>query len=721
MGELKERLVKRDQDLAAGRYPTLELYEADPIKWEVLYTRLLGIVNEGRETGRLISASPTVREFGECVFCIFTPEGEVAAFSRGILLHFASFAATIKWMIANGYEDDPGIHEGDIFCNNDPEIGGAHSADVATFQPVFYKDKLVAWVGGLTHVMEVGGTEPGGTSPSALSRYDDGLMICAQKVGTNDTFDRQYHINVTRNTRDGNWWIIDDLAKLAGCTKMKKALVDLIDDYGLDYYEQAVYEMIEEGRRFAINKIKTVFFPGTYRTVNFYDVLNSQQPVRFQKDYYVHQPLEMTVTKNGELTLDYDGLSSAGYHANNASLICARGLHIYQLIQEVLYDGMFNSGVVQGLKMMFPEGSVLNPGIQYACAVWATAKTAAGGCFQRAMSRAYFAKGFREEGLSSKAITSAVFAGGVNEHGRTFGIQNFEMNSSGAAASSNKDGLDASNSVWNPEANLSDVEPFEPIWPLRWLGRGVQTDGGGYGKHRGGASIASLYVVEPPAEFVESGSIMSGDKVFLSAGTMGGYPAPARYRYTLRDTNFAEAAEKRSPLPHEEGRPDDPDFDRLLEGTLVKTTGQSASVPVERYDLIYQASGGGGAWGDPLERDPHVVIRELNDGLVFPESAERVYGVVTRRDDDGVVVLDPGKTAERRAAIRKERLARAIPTRDFIARSRPAVLEGKMAPIVKEMYNDSFGNSPRFLEEFREFWNLPDTFVGFQRNKGEDR
>ena len=714
MGELKERMLKRDKDLAEGRYPPLELHEQDAVKWEVLYTRLLGIVQEGRETGRLISASPTVREFGECVFCIFTPEGEVAAFSRGILLHFASFAATIKWMLANDYEEEPGIRDGDIFCNNDPVIGGAHSADVATLMPVFYKGRLAAWVGGLTHVMEVGGTEPGGTSPSAMSRYDDGLMFPAQKVGENDRFFNYYHINVSRNTRDGSWWILDDLAKLGGCTKMKKALIDLIDEYGLDYYEKAVYEMIEEGRRFAVNKIKTVFFPGTYRTVNFYDILNAEQPVRFHKDYYIHQPLEMTVTKDGELTLDYDGLSSPGYHSNNSSLICARGLHIYQLLQEVLYDGLFNSGVVQGLELKFPEDSVLNPGIQYACSVWATAKTSAGGCFQRAMSRAYFAKGFREEGFASKAITSAVFAGGVDENDRLFSVSNFEMNSSGGPAMSNKDGMDAANSVWNPEAQLSDIEPFEPIWPLKWLGRGVQTDGGGYGKHRGGATIASLYVIEPPAKFVESGAFMSGDKVFLSAGTMGGYPAPARYRYTMRDTNFAEAAEKQLPLPHEEGDPTDPDFARLLEGRLVRTSGQSASVEFKRYDLIYQTSGGGGGWGDPLERDPEVVVRELNDGLIFASSAEKVYGVVANRvSDEDPYVLDGARTAERRNQIRKERLARAVPTGEFLSKEREKVVAGDFAPIVKEMYNDSFSNSPRFLKEYREFWDLPDTFAGF--------
>ena len=100
-------------------------------------------------------------------------------------------------------------------------------------------------------------------------------MLTAQKVGENDKFFKDYHIMVSRNTRDGKWWIIDDLAKLGGCVKMKKALLDLIEEYGLDYYEKALYEMIEQGRRFAVSKIKTVLFPGTYRTVNFYDVLNS--------------------------------------------------------------------------------------------------------------------------------------------------------------------------------------------------------------------------------------------------------------------------------------------------------------------------------------------------------------------------------------------------------------------------------------------------------------
>jgi acetone carboxylase alpha subunit len=195
---------------------------------------------------------------------------------------------------------------------------------------------------------------------------------------------------------------------------------------------------------------------------------------------------------------------------------------------------------------------------------------------------------------------------------------------------------------------------------------------------------------------------------------MGGYPAPARYRYTLVDTNFAEAAQTRLPLPHEEGDPADPDFSRLLKGTLKRSSGQSASVQFKRHDLIYHVSGGGGAWGDPIERSPDTVVKEVNEGLTTATTAENVYGVAAgKASGNSHLVLDKGKTAALRDEIRKKRLAKAHPAGTYMAEERKKLLEGRLSPIVKEMYNDSFNKSERFLTEFRQFWNLPETFVGF--------
>ena len=179
------------------------------------------------------------------------------------------------------------------------------------------------------------------------------------------------------------------------------------------------------------------------------------------------------------------------------------------------------------------------------------------------------------------------------------------------------------------------------------------------------------------------------------------------------DTNFEEAARQQLPLPHDEGDPADPDFARLLKGTLKRTPGQSASVQFKRYDVIHNTSGGGGGWGDPLERSPEMVVQELNEGLTFPKTAETVYGVATKNTDDGASCPRRGEDSHTEGKIRKNRLKKAVPTKEYLAKARKDVVEGDFVPVVKEMYNNCFNNSPRFLKEYREFWNLPDTFVGF--------
>ena len=82
------------------------------------------------------------------------------------------------------------------------------------------------------------------------------------KVGRNDKFDYTYQVMIERNTRDPKWWVLDDRAKLAGCIKMRDALIKLFDEYGKDYFMQATLEMIEAGRQAAVRKIKQVMFPG---------------------------------------------------------------------------------------------------------------------------------------------------------------------------------------------------------------------------------------------------------------------------------------------------------------------------------------------------------------------------------------------------------------------------------------------------------------------------
>ena len=131
-----EQLFARDRLLPRAR-ASLEMKDSDPLHFEKLFSRVRGGMVTARETALNISASPIVRELGEICFALYTPEGDNVALSTGIIVHVHTMSEAIKFMVRNGWEDNPEIRPGDIFANNQPTIGDVHNADVQTFVPIF--------------------------------------------------------------------------------------------------------------------------------------------------------------------------------------------------------------------------------------------------------------------------------------------------------------------------------------------------------------------------------------------------------------------------------------------------------------------------------------------------------------------------------------------------------------------------------------------------------
>src|SRR5213083_690027 len=100
----------------------LELKDSDPIGYEKLFARLRGGLVSARETALNISASPIVLELGELFFALYTPVGDSIALSTVIIGHVHTMSDAIKYMVRQGYEDNPHIRPGDIFANNNPTI-----------------------------------------------------------------------------------------------------------------------------------------------------------------------------------------------------------------------------------------------------------------------------------------------------------------------------------------------------------------------------------------------------------------------------------------------------------------------------------------------------------------------------------------------------------------------------------------------------------------------
>jgi acetone carboxylase alpha subunit len=235
---LRERLIESERLMdETGCYDgitELSLRNQDPLKFETLHTKLRAYCVSAREMARRISASPGVREVGEMVVAIYTPEGDAIALSNGIMVHVHTMSRFIKWMIREGYEENPRIRDGDIFANNDAFIGTVQVPDVMDVVPIFYEGTLVGWAGAVCHELEVGGITPGGDVCLAQERFTEGLFVCAEKIGENDEIRRDYVIRCERNLRMPIYWVLDEKAKVASCIDMRESVKQLISEIGLD-------------------------------------------------------------------------------------------------------------------------------------------------------------------------------------------------------------------------------------------------------------------------------------------------------------------------------------------------------------------------------------------------------------------------------------------------------------------------------------------------------
>lgn len=706
MGEYADLLKRREEDMANRRYPSLTLKDQDPIKWEVLHTKLVGVAHSSYENAKRISASPITRELGECLFALFTPEGDAVAFSPGILIHVGSMGTSVKWMLSNGYEEDPGIKEGDYFFNNDAYIGGAHCNDQLIVTPMFYGGKLVGWSGGLTHVPEIGAPEAGGNTPFISNSYEEGICWPCVKLAENEKIRRDFEIIVQRRTRMPEWWLLDNRAKVAGCRLIRDGAKALIDQYGIEYYLKAIYEYIEDTRQACQKRLASVLFPGRYRAATYLDVPNKGKRTRVPIDHEVRLAAETTFTPDGEMFVDFDGTSRAGWHCNNSTIIALQGHLLSMLCMHTYYDVKYNQGILQAYSLNVPPSTINPPEVAYSTAFFSVASQATSAVLET-ISRAYYPAGYREEVWAALPGVCRSTTGGTDQYGRRFAAHIFEHGCGGGGATGVSDGADVSGAPFNPEGDSGDAEVWEKIIPQMYMGRGILPDSGGFGKYRGGNALESLFLIEN-SDDVEQCSMGSITYIYASPGVMGAYPASANYRYLYKNTNFHEAVGNRLPLPHREGDdPAHPSWTQLLQGDSVLTDGQTFMTRMYRGEFWSQQNGGAGGFGDPIERNPEAVRQDVQNGVSTLRTAEKVYCV---RLDPKTLNIDYEATALLRQRQRDERKARAIPVSELVQQTRDRVLRGEIPEMAKTSLNQCLEDSKKFLNEFRECWNLPDDF-----------
>ena len=690
----------------------LESKEADPLRYDRLFARLHSTVVAAREGARRIAASPGVREVGEMVVALYTPEGDAVTLSTGILVHVHTTSRFIKWMIRHDYENDPGINPGDIFANNDAFIGDVQVPDVMDVIPIFHGGELVGWVGAVTHELEVGGITPGGDVALAQERFSEGMFVCAEKVGTNDDLRRDYVIRCERSLREPIYWIMDDKAKVSSCLEVRERVSELIDEIGADAYRKVVREFIEEGRRAQLDRMRLMTVPGRYRGVQFYGHVAARLLPLGEPESLFHMPMEVTIDKEGFTSISFEGSSPQGFHSMNCTPAGMDGGLFVTLTQSIGFDGKVNDGSYLGLEMQLPSGSWTNPDNEHLATAtsWALLLPAFG-CFQRLLSRAFYARGFHEEVFVGQTNTPMIEGGGVSQYGRPFGCALFECGAGGSGARAIMDGLDTGYAGWNPESDMGNAEIWEQTVPWVYLGRAIDADSAGYGKRRGGVAFTSLWKIHRTPHLMLVTSEHSA-RVFDNGGLCGGYPASTlQYHYALKGARLEELLSKRAAIPHraEVNGAVDPTLVELgRDGGLDAAQGVYVGV-LKDGDLFSHSYNSGGGFGDPLARDPAGVERDLHRGLVSAEMSEAVNGVVVR-DVGGVLRVDESRTAEKRDEIRRRRLEESVPVSTWYARERGRLQHEALDAAVVRMYRECRALSPKWWRELTSFWKLPDDF-----------
>ena len=679
----------------------LPLHDKDPLKFEAFHSRILSTIISVRETMKHIASSPAIRDFEEFVIGLYTPEGDAIALSTGIMVHVHTTSEFIKFMIRNGYEDDPKIREGDIFENNEAWAGGVHTPDVMTTIPFFYKGEIISWLGSVSHELEAGTYEGPGMTVFSPDRFGEGLHISAEKVGENDHFRKDYLLRLKMNLRNSNWWTLDDKAKLSGCIMIREALTKVIEEFGLDYYKQAIRELIEEGRINFIKRVKTTLVPGTYRgltmPVHKRSHIPSTHPLA-KNDFIDLVRNDMEITAEGHIELDFEGSTGWSFHPFNCAVGPMNGGFWITLTQLLNYDGRVNDGAYLAVKQYLPEGSIVNTnyaGAATSLAWWTLIPIFAN--VWRMIGISWFARGFLEEIIMS---TPTCIAGvsGFDQYGQPTGYQNFEMAAESFGARGVDDGMDCGSPIWNSEGMQGDAEVWEMTGPNVYIGRKFTPNHHGPGRFRGGNAWESLWVVRGSrlVNVTLSSSGAHNGGVFHK-GLFGGYPAPGWKCLWARGVDLTAIADRDERIPRSVNETEE----MLQDGRLTAdewycgplNTWSPNLTDGDLFGIIYTSGPG---YGDPIERDREMIEKDLANGIVTRDYVRKVHGYAKSE----------AKTEELRAKIRQKRLDESMPASQWWREERKRARTGDVGKVVAETFARSAALSEKIKDIYLDFWQL---------------
>jgi N-methylhydantoinase B len=631
----------------------------DPITFEVLRHRLATIVDEGAAVLRNISGSPSVAQSNDCNVALLTAEGEGVIIGRGIASHAMSCIQTTKY-VRKTYQDNPGIGPGDMFFSNHPYIGTPHQTCGVMVAPIFAGNRLIAWSGAGVHFGDVGGCEPGQVSIGARSIWDEAIPVPPIKIVENGVLRRDLEDEFLTRSRTRMQNAVDLKSMIGAHHSIKNRIMEMVPRYGTDTVVEALDRVIEISEA-KLRSILREIPDGQWSCENYLDY--------YDEDRMKIYACRLTLTKERDsLVFDFTESSPQAPAVVNATFGATEGYILRAMLGILGFAVAHCPAALQRImRIDAKEGTVVHcawpAGVckgttSVTQSVWQVATHCLG---QMLLTSEKYAPRAIAVSRGHLILTDIL---GKDQYGAQFAavIQECGL-AAGSGAGAATDGIDTGG-VTEPEVAIPNVENNEFRYPILYLYRRQRIDSEGPGKLRGGLGLSMAYMPHDVAEISDVMIHTHGVTFPSASGLSGGYPAAINRLLIKRNTNIAELF-KRGVLP----------------GEMSEIAAQTEETPppfvhsrLESGDIFECSGGGGGGFGDPLDRAPERVVTDVARGLISREAAATRYGVVVSAD---TASFDHAATTVNRAEIKAKRRASSQPPRRA-----PASIGAEPAPAI---------------------------------------
>ena len=563
--------------------------DVDTITVEVIHNYLLSAAREMNRNLVRTSYNTIVYEVHDFGLGIYDEQTRLLAEAPGLAVFTRGNDYGLKKMIEYLGDD---IHPGDLILLNYPYWSSHHILDVLASSPIFHGDELVGFTGVKVHWLDLGQKDAGYILDST-SVFQEGLIMPCSKIYRRGVLNRELEELIRFNSRMPDRVIGDMNAQISACRTGERRVQELVAKFGVETYRAAIEEILDHGERIARARLSEL--PrGTWSAEDYLDSdgINLDDLIK----------VRATVTiQDDEMVIDYTGSDPATEGPMNLPIGATIGSSALAFKAVTTPDTPANEGNFRPLRVEAPPGSVMHalpPAPTFT--LWT-------GLLAIEVVTKALAQGMPEiiPACSGGDIFDIM---GVGVHPET-GQMWLEATNEGVGFGGHAGG-DGENGIMHlsePGCRNNPIEVLETKAPWLIGDYALRQDSGGPGLHRGGLGLRRTY------RFLADASALAIVKKTKTKpwGMAGGHDGANGYVHLRPGTEREE-----------------------ITGGIYQS--------VSDGDVIVNYSGGGGGWGNPLERDPAAVLEDVRNDYVSISAARDDYGVVI---DPETMTVDLGATA----------------------------------------------------------------------------